>query len=76
MKADYDRVEAFFEHSGRFFERLSIIENQAETKALAVAIVRVFSIQLSICALVEAMTKEKRFSTLYCSVMSSSADFN
>ncbi|KAJ4294462.1 hypothetical protein N0V90_008153 [Kalmusia sp. IMI 367209] len=51
VKADYDRVEAFFEHSSRVFERLSILENQADSGPLAVAIVRVFSIQLSICAL-------------------------
>ncbi|KAF2683373.1 hypothetical protein K458DRAFT_389990 [Lentithecium fluviatile CBS 122367] len=61
VKADYDRVEAFFEHLGRFFERLAILENQADYEPLAVAIVRVFSAQLSICGLVEAMMKSKRF---------------
>jgi hypothetical protein len=61
VKADYDRVEAFFEHSGRFFERLSILENRADSGPLAMAVVRVFSAQLSICGHVEAMMKGKRF---------------
>lgn len=68
MKADYDKVEDFFNHSSRFFERLAIIENQnASEGPLAKAIVRVFSAQLSICAIVEVMTKEKsaRFSKIF-----------
>jgi hypothetical protein len=60
VKADYDKVEDFFMHSSRFFERLSIIENKvSDSVALAKGIVRVFSAQLSVCAIVEAMVKTK-----------------
>lgn len=60
VKADYDKVEDFFNHSSRFFERLSIIEGKiSDVEPLGVAIVRVFSSQLSICATVESMISEK-----------------
>ncbi|KAJ6196522.1 hypothetical protein J3E72DRAFT_243669 [Bipolaris maydis] len=62
MKADYDRVESFFEYSGRFFERLSLLEERAESGPLAIAIVRVFSMQLSVCGRVRYLIKKKRFS--------------
>lgn len=65
MKADYDKVEEFFNLSSRFFERLSIIENRdVDVGALGKAIFRVFSAQLSICGIVESMTRTKdaRFS--------------
>ncbi|ORY05487.1 hypothetical protein BCR34DRAFT_604521 [Clohesyomyces aquaticus] len=59
-KADFDKVEAFFDTSTRFFERLSIIENKGCNQApLKTAIVRVFSAHLSILALVEAKIAEK-----------------
>lgn len=61
MKADYDRVESFFGYSARFFERLSILESRADSGPLGVAVVRVFSMQLSVCARVEFLIKEKRF---------------
>ena len=73
VKADYDKVEEFFSHSSRFFERLSIIESKvSDNGALGKAIVRVFSAQLSVCAIVEVMTKTKaaRFSKFtYSSIL-------
>ncbi|KAH7381195.1 hypothetical protein DE146DRAFT_793188 [Phaeosphaeria sp. MPI-PUGE-AT-0046c] len=62
VKADYDRVESFFAYSARFFERLSILESRADSGPLMIAIVRVFSMQLSVCARVQFLIKEKRFS--------------
>ncbi|EUC28300.1 hypothetical protein COCCADRAFT_30414 [Bipolaris zeicola 26-R-13] len=62
VKADYDRVESFFEYSGRFFERLSLLEERAESGPLAIAVVRVFSMQLSVCGRVRYLIKKKRFS--------------
>ena len=65
VKADYDRVETFFEFSSRFFVRLSILEDRAPSSGpLALAIVRVFSSQLSICGHIEFMIKEKRWSKI------------
>lgn len=65
MKADYDRVESFFEYSGRFFERLSLLEERAESGPLAIAVVRVFSMQLSVCGRVRYLIKKKRFCKNY-----------
>ncbi|KAF2107480.1 hypothetical protein BDV96DRAFT_653821 [Lophiotrema nucula] len=60
VKADFDKVEAFFDTSTRFFERLSIIENKGCNHApLKTAIVRVFSAHLSILAMVETKVGEK-----------------
>ncbi|KAF1951108.1 hypothetical protein CC80DRAFT_553779 [Byssothecium circinans] len=58
---DYNRVEAFFSYANRFFERLSLLETKADPEPLALAIVRVFSTQLSVCGIVECMMKENRF---------------
>lgn len=60
VKADYDKVEEFFSYSSRFYERLTILEGMvSDNAALARAIVRVFSAQLSVCAIVEVWTKTK-----------------
>ncbi|KAI4644660.1 uncharacterized protein J4E78_009479 [Alternaria triticimaculans] len=47
VRADYDRVEEFFAYSARFFQRLSILEDKAQSGPLAIAVERVFSMQLS-----------------------------
>ena len=65
MKADYDRVESFFAYSARFFGRLAILEQRAESGPLAIAIVRVFSMQLSVCGRVRYLIKKKRFCKNY-----------
>ncbi|KAH7128114.1 hypothetical protein B0J11DRAFT_504607 [Dendryphion nanum] len=60
VRADHDKVVAFFNQSTRFFERLSIIEGKVRKEGpLALAIMRVFSAQLSICAIAEVRMKEK-----------------
>lgn len=64
MRADYDRVEEFFAYSARFFQRLSILENKAQSGPLAIAIERVFSMQLSVCGRARQLIKEKRFSKI------------
>ncbi|KAI4648350.1 uncharacterized protein J4E79_009972 [Alternaria viburni] len=61
VRADYDSVEEFFAYSARFFQRLSLLENKAQSDSLAVAVIRVFSMQLSVCARVKQLIKHKRF---------------
>ncbi|KAI4612829.1 hypothetical protein J4E80_006884 [Alternaria sp. BMP 0032] len=61
VKADYDSVEEFFAYSARFFQRLSLLKNDAPSESLAVAIVRVFSMHISVCARVKQLIKHKRF---------------
>ncbi|PVI00627.1 hypothetical protein DM02DRAFT_671848 [Periconia macrospinosa] len=58
--AQYDKVEEFFTHAGRFFERLSLLEGKASGEPLALAIVRVFSIQLSICGIAQRLATSGR----------------
>ncbi|CAN9232776.1 unnamed protein product [Alternaria alternata] len=60
VRAEYDRVEEFFAYSARFFERLSILEGRAQSGPLAIAIVRIFSMQLSVCGRVRRLVKEKK----------------
>ncbi|KAH8725755.1 hypothetical protein GQ44DRAFT_759148 [Phaeosphaeriaceae sp. PMI808] len=61
VKADFDQIEDFLSLSGRFFERLSIIEStNCSDGPLGTAIVRVFSAQLSVYAIVHEMMNRKR----------------
>ncbi|CAN9079880.1 unnamed protein product [Alternaria alternata] len=60
VRAEYDRVEEFFAYSARFFERLSILEGRAQSGPLAIAIVRIFSMQLSVCGRVRRLVDEKK----------------
>lgn len=65
VREQFDRIEEFFAFSARFFERLSILQQKAagdqeKSHALITAIVRVFSQQLSVCAIVRKLQRQKR----------------
>jgi hypothetical protein len=60
VRDEMDRIEEFLALSNRFFERLSIIEgSKCSDGPLGQAIVRVFSAQLSVYALVEEVVVRK-----------------
>ncbi|CAN9315429.1 unnamed protein product [Alternaria alternata] len=59
VRAEYDRIEEFFGYSSRFFERLAICESRADSDAVAIAIVRVFSQQLTVCGRVRYLIQGK-----------------
>lgn len=60
VRDEMDKIEQFLALSNRFFERLSMIENnECSDGALGQAIVRVFSAQLSVYAVVEEVVVRK-----------------
>jgi hypothetical protein len=60
VRDEMDKIEQFLALSNRFFERLSIIESsKCSDGPLAQAIVRVFSAQLSVYAVVEEVVVRK-----------------
>lgn len=63
--AQYDKVESFFNHISRFFERLSLLEGKAGLEPLAVAIIRVFCTQLSICGIAQRLASSGRVKTFF-----------
>jgi hypothetical protein len=71
VRAEYDRIEEFFGYSSRFFERLAICESRADSDAVAIAIVRVFSQQLTVCGRVRYLIqgKAKRMSKIASSLV-------
>jgi hypothetical protein len=60
VKADFDEIEEFLGLSSRFFERLSIVEGKCDSGPLGIAIVRVFSAQLVVYAIVDDAMSRKR----------------
>jgi hypothetical protein len=69
VSADYDRVLGFFEFTQRFFDRLSMIEQEKNRPPKPApfqrCVVRVFSSMLTICAVAQDMKKEARFSMVF-----------
>ena len=61
VQKDYDQAEAFFDHSRRFFDNLTLLEGKTDPRPLAKAIVRTFASQLVICGIVQDMKNNGRF---------------
>ena len=66
---DYNKIEEFFAYSGRFFDQITLLENEVDSGPLARCVVQVFSSMLTICGVAQAMTEEKRMSRSWVDFM-------